>query len=228
MAVPVNGLRLLHTCADTTEPCSVLLAAGFSCWLPGLAWLRGFRRTRALVALPASLLRSQVTACTVSLLEARSSVTTRRLEMSLDGTYKKGEFSKVHRAGILGFSTLYSWFSVRFLMPFTQSSHPGGLGPKTCGETNRRYSLHTGGMSLPTILSPLWVSAHVLPASAGIPFTCAPLSPRRKSMKDDHLRRPAGADPLRGQRRVRRDRACTREGQTRDLERATAEGVGYR
>jgi hypothetical protein len=103
VAVPGNGLRLLHTRADTTEPCSVLLAAGFSCWLPGLAWLRDFRRTRAPVALPASLLRSQVTACTVSLLEARSSVTTRRLGTSLDGTYKKGEFSKVHRAGILGF-----------------------------------------------------------------------------------------------------------------------------
>jgi hypothetical protein len=38
----------------------------------------------------------------------------------------------------------------------------------------------------------------------------------------------AGAVPLQGWRRVRRDRAWAREDETRDLERVTAEAVGHR
>jgi hypothetical protein len=51
-----------------------------------------------------------------------------------------------------------SWFSVKFLMSFTGDSYTDGLRSKTCGKTNGQYSLHIGGMSLPTTLYPLWLA----------------------------------------------------------------------
>jgi hypothetical protein len=58
----------------------------------------------------------------------------------------------------LGSFDLCSRFSVEFLMPFTGGSHTDGIRSKTCGQTNGQYSLHLGGLSLPTTLHPLWLA----------------------------------------------------------------------
>ena len=115
--------------------------------------------------------------------------------------------------------------SVRFLMPFKVSPNISELRSKTNGNMNRRYSLHTDGMSLLTIRPSCgWERTPLQPQRAIRP----PTLPRRHDVtrrQDRHLPHPAGAVQLRPWRRVRQAGACKREGKTRDLEEATTRGV---
>ena len=93
--------------------------------------------------------------------------------------------------------------SLGFLMLFKATSNLSGLRSKTNGDTNRWYSLHTDGMSLPTIRPSYgWERTPIQPQRAILPSTL----PRRQDItrrQARYLPHLARADPLRRWRRVR-------------------------